>query len=380
MQKKTNILLFQRLIPHYRVPLFKKLNEELGIVVCHSKAKRGTSLQEQQELGFPNEVLPRMYFGKSPTAMLQRICPALRKYKPEVVITEFSLSYVTFWCLLFFRLFFKYKLVIWTHGVKSKEMLKPFNSRQSKIQLWVYNKADAVILYSQKRMDLLAQHVNNPEKLFLANNTLDTDKLNEIYKQLQAKGKDTIKEELAFQQKQNLVFIGRLEPAKRLDLLLNAFTSLDNKFDVALHIIGSGPEEEMVNAFSKEHKHIFYHGPIHDLNLSSSYLFASDLMVMPGYVGLSVVHAMSMGCPILTCEQGLEGPFHSPEVEYINNGVNGLFCDDSVEGLKEVMTDLLNKLEKLTGMSAEARKTIKEEASLNLFVKGFEGAVGYVRK
>ncbi len=380
MQKKTNILLFQRLIPHYRVPMFKKLNEELGIVVCHSRARKGASLQEQQKLDFPNEVIPRMYFGKSPTAMLQRICPALRKYKPGIVITEFSLSYVTFWCLLFFKLFFRYKLVVWTHGVKSKEMLKPFGSRQSKIQLWVYNRADAVILYSQKRMDLLAQHVNKPEKLFLANNTLDTNELNSIYNELQAKGKAGVRIKLGFQHKQNIVFIGRLVSAKRLDFLLEAFTSLESKSDLGLHIIGSGPEEERVKAYTKEHKHIFYYGSIHDLLLSSSYLFASDLMVIPGYVGLSVVHAMSMGCPIMTCKQGPEGPFHSPEVEYIRDGINGCFCDNSVKGLKNAMTGLLNQPEKLVDMSKKARKTIGEEASMDLFVSGFEQAVNYVRK
>ena len=155
MPKKTNTLLFQRLIPHYRVPLFKKLNEELGIVVCHSRAKKGASLQEQQDLGFANEVLQRIYFGKSATAMRQCVVPVLRKYKPGIVITEFSFSYLTFWCLFTLRKLFNYKLVVWTHGVKSKEMLQPFSSRYSKIQLWVYNKADAVILYSQKRMDLL---------------------------------------------------------------------------------------------------------------------------------------------------------------------------------------------------------------------------------
>ncbi|RLD83072.1 MAG: hypothetical protein DRJ02_13365, partial [Bacteroidetes bacterium] len=128
MPQKTNILLFQRLIPHYRVALFKKLHEKLGIVVCHSRARKGASLQEQQELDFPNEVLPRVYFGRSATAMRQCVRPILKKYRPSVVITEFSLSYITFWCLFLLRKIFHYKLVVWTHGVKSKEMLQPFSS------------------------------------------------------------------------------------------------------------------------------------------------------------------------------------------------------------------------------------------------------------
>ena len=378
MPKKTNILLFQRLIPHYRVALFKKLHEKPGIVVCHSRARKGASLKEQQELGFANEVLPRVYFGRSATAMKQCVIPVLRKYKPGVVITEFSLSYITFWGLFVLRKLFNYKLIVWTHGVKSKEMLQPFSSRQSKIQLWVYNRADAIILYSKKRKELLEQKIKNPEKLFLASNTLDTDTLNRIYSLLETKGKAAVKEELGFRNKFNFVFIGRLVPAKRLDLLLEAFSKISGKYDVALHIIGNGPEEEKVKRQTAEHENIFYHGPIHELEKSSTYLFASDLMVMPGYVGLSVVHAMAMGCPVLTCRQGPDGPYHSPEVEYIHDGINGLFCDNSAEGLKTAMSGLLNHPEKLTDMSGEAVKTIREEATLEHFVEGFEEAVGYV--
>lgn len=380
MSQNTNILLFQRLIPHYRVALFKKLHQKLGIVVCHSRAKKGVSLQEQKELEFPNEVLKRVYFGKSATAMRQCILPVLRKYKPGIVITEFSLSYITFWCLFALKSIFRYKLIVWTHGVKSKEMQQPFSSRESKIQRWVYNKADAVILYSPKRKELLAQHVPQPEKLFLANNTLDTEALNKIHNRLEAKGKIVVKKELGFTHKWNLVFIGRLMPDKRPAMLLEVFKEISGKYDVALHIIGSGPEEEKIKTNAAANEKTYDHGPIHDLELSSKYLFASDLMVMPGYVGLSVVHSMAMGCPVLTCRQGPEGPYHSPEVEYIHDGVNGLFCDYSTEGLKEAMTSLLNHPEKLTAMSAQARKTIEEEATLELFVKGFVEAVGYVRR
>ncbi len=85
-----------------------------------------------------------------------------------------------------------------------------------------------------------------------------------------------------------------------------------------------------------------------------------------------------MGCPVLTCEQTPEGPHHSPEVEYIHDDENGLFCDFSAEGLKETMTGLLSQPEKLAKMSVNARKTITKEAGIDRFVSGFEEVVGYV--
>jgi glycosyltransferase involved in cell wall biosynthesis len=160
--------------------------------------------------------------------------------------------------------------------------------------------------------------------------------------------------------------------------LLKAFVALKEKFDIGLHIIGSGPEETLVNSFVKEHKDIYFYGPIHDLQLSSKYIYASDLMVMPGYVGLSVVHAMAIGCPVLTCRQGENGPFHSPEVEYIIEDSNGKFCDYSVDGLIVELSNILKDSKKMDLLSIKARQTITIEASMELFSSGFEQAINYV--
>ena len=378
MPKKTNILLFQRLIPHYRVPLFRKLNEELGIVVCHSRARKGASLKEQQELDFPTISMPRVYIGKAPTSMAQCILPTLIKQKPRVVITEFSLQYLTFWLLFLLRPCFGYKLVVWTHGVKSRELLHPFTTFRSKIQLWVYKRVHGVILYSEPNRKILAQYLKKPEKLFVANNTLDTEKLDEIYYELAKLGKRQVKEQLGFTHRYNLVFIGRLLKRKRLDLLFKAFETVQDRFDVGLHIIGDGPEEDTVHEFAKENKKVIYHGAIHDLALSSQYLFAADLMVMPGYVGLSAVHSMAMACPVITCNQGEDGPYHGPEAAYIENGKNGVLSAYSSTDFAKVILKTLTDTELLQKMSEEARKTISKEANLDKFVSGFEQAVNYV--
>jgi glycosyltransferase involved in cell wall biosynthesis len=378
MPKKTNILLFQRLIPHYRVPLFRKLYDELGIVVRHSRARKGASLKEQQDIDFPTISLPRLYIGKAPTSMIQCILPTLLKQKPHIVITEFSLQYMTFWLLMLLRPFFGYKLVVWTHGVKSKELLHPFTTFRSKIQLWVYQHAHAIILYSEGNKRILSKHVNKPEKIFVAGNTLDTEKLEEIYGGLAKAGKSRIKKQLGFTHRHNLVFIGRLLKRKRLDILFEAFELIQDQFDVGIHIIGDGPEKEFVRHFKKESENIIYHGAINDLELSSKYLFASELMIMPGYVGLSVVHAMAMGCPVITCRQDEKGPYHGPESAYIEHMENGILCDYTSKAVALEITKLLNNPELLQIISVNARKKIQGEASVDNFIDGFRQTLNYV--
>jgi len=235
-----------------------------------------------------------------------------------------------------------------------------------------------VILYSEPNRKILAQYLKKPEKLFVANNTLDTEKLDEIYYELAKLGKRQVKEQLGFTHRYNLVFIGRLLKRKRLDLLFKAFETVQDRFDVGLHIIGDGPEEDTVHEFAKENKKVIYHGAIHDLALSSQYLFAADLMVMPGYVGLSAVHSMAMACPVITCNQGEDGPYHGPEAAYIENGKNGVLSAYSSTDFAKVILKTLTDTELLQKMSEEARKTISKEANLDKFVSGFEQAVNYV--
>jgi hypothetical protein len=171
-------------VPHYRIQLFKKLYQKDNIIVCHSKAKKGASLEESLEMDFENVVLQRLYFSKSQTAMGQRIGPVLKKYKPHIVITEFSLSYLTFWLLMIYKAIYKYKIIVWSHGVKNKEINKPFTTWKSKLQLWGFNRANAVVLYSEKRKNMLMSRIKDPGKLFVAYNTLDTEKLAGIYRTL----------------------------------------------------------------------------------------------------------------------------------------------------------------------------------------------------
>ena len=50
-------------------------------------------------------------------------------------------------------------------------------------------------------------------------------------------------------------------------------------------------------------KQVVFHGAIFDYAITGAYLFASDLMIIPENVGLSLNHAMAFGCPVLSCKE-----------------------------------------------------------------------------
>ena len=379
--KSDRILLFQKVVPSYRVPIFKALYERFGIVTCHSIERKNASWKSfVKDMEYPNVLLRRYYYEQRDTSVIQSILPVLIKYRPRIIISEFALKYATFWLLLFLRPLFRYKLIAWTHGIKNKDLLTPFNSKSSKIALWCYNHIDGVLLYSYSRRDMLKKRVKNPSKLFVAKNTLDLSENIENYNRFREIGISKIKEELQFKERYNLVFIGRVLKQKRIDLLLSSFALIQPKLNVALHIIGGGEEEKQIRDYQNSLDSIHHYGPIYDESIIGKHLFACDIMVMPGYIGLAIVHSFSYGTPIITCKRSVEegGPLHSPEIEYLEHGKNGLFCESSSESIAESISMLLTNHQLLSSMSKNAYQTAIGECSLENMMKGFEESIEYL--
>ena len=100
-----------------------------------------------------------------------------------------------------------------------------------------------------------------------------------------------------------MVFVGRLEPQKRLDLLIAAFKTVRKSHnDVELHIIGSGSLHQEILEASKKIEGLYLHNPIpreqvKELvsQLCRSWLFvsASEFETF----GLSMAEAMQIGLP-----------------------------------------------------------------------------------
>jgi glycosyltransferase involved in cell wall biosynthesis len=377
--ESMHILLFQRIVPDYRVPIFRMLFEKCGIIVCHSREKSGASIVSNYgEIDYPNMLLNRIYFPKKENFVIQNVLIPLLKSKPEVVISEFSLGYLTFWALLFLKPIFKYKFIAWTHGLSNKEMIAPFSSVKNKIALFIYKKLDSVIFYSSLRKQLASKHLKTDRGLFVAPNTIDTSELISLHEKFRAVGRDNIRKELNFREKYHLIFIGRLLKGKRIDLLLAVFEKLQSTFDIALHVIGMGPELEVVRRYDNKLQSLYYHGAIFDNKITGKYLYASDILLNPGYIGLSIVSAFAFAKPVITCRTTPQGPFHSPEFEYLKHGKNSFLCHPTVESISSAIKKLLEDRELLISMSHVAFETAIKDCSPEKMIRGFQEAIAFV--
>jgi len=95
-------------------------------------------------------------------------------------------------------------------------------------------------------------------------------------------------------------------------------------------------------------------------------LAASDLLVIPEWVGLVAVDSLAAAIPILTTS-------HSPEAEYLIHDENSIFVDHSVSTYAKAIQELLcgdSQLQQLTTGCRSASQSLSIELMADAFHQG----------
>ncbi|MBK8982238.1 MAG: glycosyltransferase [Ignavibacteria bacterium] len=126
-------------------------------------------------------------------------------------------------------------------------------------------------------------------------------------------------------------------------------------------------------------KNISFLNEILDDEITGKWIYASDAFVMPGRLGLSVVHSFSFGTPVIS--QYKEGHFHGEGVGYLKDEVNGfLVSDGDVSELASKMEYIISD-EKISSRFREsAFHTAVNDCSIQKMLKGFEDAIEYTNR
>ncbi len=248
--------------------------------------------------------------------------------KDFVYIAVEKKNIILFLFLLIYRIFVnkKFKCFSYNHF-----MLKSKNSKFKKINYYItklfYWKLDKVIFYTKKTFDLaIKENMINPKKSFWANNTIDTIEVSKHY---------TF--ELPPINEITIVFIGRLIPSKRVDVLIDFFNQISEKSynSYILEIIGNGPDSYLVENAMKDNSKIIWHGALVDEIKISPIMKRASLVFVPGASGLSINHAFAYGRPYATLKLNR----HGPEISYLKHEENGFIIDDDLSIIKSFLND-----------------------------------------
>jgi glycosyltransferase involved in cell wall biosynthesis len=232
---------------------------------------------------------------------------------------------------------------------------------------WARN-ADALILYDSERLAWFTERGIAPEKLFLAWNSVDTDRI------------ASLAQDWSASRRYRVLYTGRLIAQKKVDLLLRAFALAAPGLpcEARLTMIGAGPEAAALRGLA-ENLHILgrtdFVGQVTDEAVLAPYFNTSRMSVSAGGVGLALIHTMAYGVPMLVADHEP----HGPEFSALVPEVNGLlFPSDDCEALAHLLVQAFAGGLALAGMSQAARSTVATRYSLGAMVDAFNAAVAYV--
>ena len=248
-----------------------------------------------------------------------------------LIVLDTSIYYLSTWIGLLIAKIRKKKIAIWGHG---------FKKRDSGIKSWLrmrqYNMVDAMLLYGNRAKEIMLEKGYDPAKIYLVYNSLDYDK--------QAQLRDCVNNEYVLQKKKSLfsdsdipvlTYIGRLSSGKKLELIIEAAAILKGKgMNCNVLFIGEGESKSSLVQLAKRYlldDNVVMYGSSYDEEDISYLMAITDVCVVPDAVGLSCIHSMAYGVPVVTSDNF---DVHGPEFEAVIPDETGSFykngCVDSL--------------------------------------------------
>lgn len=231
------------------------------------------------------------------------------------------------------------KVVFWTHGALKRETgIRGFLRRS------FYRLADQYLLYGNRAKDILVSQGFHADAMYVVYNSLDYTRHRCLLESIKREEIEDFRSRLFSNPNLPIVlFLGRLTASKRPAMLLELALDLHQK-DVEFNIliVGDGPVRESLVRESVRagvSDRVRFYGATYDEKELALIHLGSSVSLIPGVVGLSAIHSLSFGVPVVTMD---DMSMQKPEAEAILRGITGDFYKpDSVEDLKNALTRLL---------------------------------------
>lgn len=336
--------------PHYRWPIFKAMADNFDIDFCMGPntvyTKSIKTFDYNKLPGFTKLLKNRRVVGKfywQSGALRQ----AFKPYRKYIVLGEaYCLS--SWLVVLIARLLGK-KTICWTHGWYGRET--PMKRRVSK---WFYQMFNEILTYNDYAGKLLAEGGINPAKIKTIGNSLDSARHHTMRASLHPT--DIFASHFG-NDNPVLLYCGRVQQSKRLDLMIDAARMLkDEGIEVNLVFVGKDDENVNLQQLASDSglaNNVWLYGPCYNEYRLAELFYNSAACVSPGNVGLTAVHALSFGCPVIT-HNNL--PYQGPEFECVCPGVTGDFFKQGDA------SDLARVIKKWLGHTSQQRKSTAQAA------------------
>jgi L-malate glycosyltransferase len=372
MRSEHTVLIAPGHIPHYRSRFYELLTEHA--------ASAGIKLKIAASRAIPPNILP----GNAPGSM----DAPMRKLGPltwqntltpsagcDLVIAQQEAKYISNYLLQAKRLFSPQKFAFWGHGknFQSKSICSLGETIKRRTALhcdwwFTYNAASAAVV---------EELGFPPERITLVNNAIDTKALIAARNMLSPATIESTKATLGIDSANVAIYTGGLYEQKRIGFLVEAAAKVRAQMlDFHLIIIGGGPQKDLVAQAARDNVWIHYLGPKNDTE-KLPYWAISKVSLMPGLVGLGVLDSFALGVPLIATTY----PYHSPEIVYLRDGVNGIMVKDweSTDAYANAVLSILKDDHAHQAIVGEGRKDAEFYTIENMAANFSNGIIAALR-
>ena len=349
------LLILQRVIAHYRIPIWNIIAEKYNLTIGYFE----NDFSANKDCKFSVKKFDYNKIG--PFIWVRN----LRQFAKQFEVVCFMpdphvLSYVSLPFLPH-----AYKLLTWSIGFRCSYIhpyaLKRKHTLMDKVYSSIYNSVDANDFYMKQALEFWRDSEIDKSKVFIAPNTTAVEPI-----------------VVNPNPKKNILFVGTLYKGKGVDLLIKAFGDAISytHANMKLIVVGKGEmkgELEHLVSDAKLEKYVEFTGAIYDESLLASYFQKALLCVSPLQGGLTCPKSMGYGVPFVCRKDAITGG----EIYHMKNGVSGIMYDNNDE-LVDILKDSMINPHKYIEMGLSAKEYYDKFATPRCAAKGFIDALDSV--
>jgi len=339
------------LAPHYRSAIYTLMDKELNCDFYFGD-QVDTAIKKMDVAslsGYKKTVRNIKIFNNKYIWQKDVVGLVFKNYKHFILTGDHKI--LSNWLIAFLAWILNKKVYLWMHGLKSKNELH----WREKLKIYPFYKlAYRFLLYGNYSRKIMIEKGFQEDKMLCIYNSLDYNTQLKIRQNL---GKSDIYNDYFKNNLPVLIYIGRIQKIKKIDLILISMVILKQRgIDCNLVIVGDNTDDIDLERIVKDaglELNVWFYGPCYDEELTGELIYNADVCVSPGNVGLTAMHSFVYGTPVIT-----NGNFENqmPEFEVIESKLTGDFFEEGN------VWDLADKISAWIGLDDQKREFVRQKA------------------
>jgi len=272
----------------------------------------------------------------------------------DVLVVDQSLRNLELYPLLLRQLAGRGPVVaMWDHG---RTYTMPQSQLEQQLKYALTRRARWFFSYTDGGARAVMEHGFPQQRVTVVQNAIDTTALDEAYRKVTKCQIDEFQAEYGLTAGRTGLFLGALSASKRIPFLVEAAEEIARRLPgFRLLVAGDGQEKGLVEQAAARTPVVVPVGQA--FGERKALLGAvSDVLLMPGLVGLCAVDSFVLQTPVVTTRW----PWHAPEFEYLEHGRNALVVPDDVRQYAGAVANLLESPGELEAMRRECCKDAEQ--------------------